>query len=73
VEHDQVADLLTLGHVGPSGQHHERLGGLGVLRPRWRRQTEQEEDEDPDDNRSTHADHLQCCEPSSRRSAVNST
>jgi len=30
----QVADLLALGPVGPSGQDHERLGGLGVLRPR---------------------------------------
>jgi hypothetical protein len=42
VEDDQVADLLALGDVGPSGQDHERLGGLSGLRPRGRRQTEHE-------------------------------
>jgi hypothetical protein len=69
----QVADLLPLGHVGPPGQHHERLSGLGVLRPRGRRQPEHQEDEESNHHRSTHADHLQCLQLVSSGSAVNST
>jgi len=61
VEDDQVADLLTLGDVGPSGHDHERLGGLRVLRPRGRRQPEHEDNEESDNHRPANADHLQCC------------
>jgi hypothetical protein len=63
VKDDQVADLVALGDVGAAGQHHEFLCGLGVLRPRGRRQTEDEEDEESDNHRPAHADHLQCVEP----------
>ena len=50
MEHDQVADLLALGHVGPAGQDHKRLGGLGGLRRRGRRQTEHEDGEEADNH-----------------------
>ena len=73
VEDDQVADLLALGHVGASGQHHELLAGLGVLRPGGRRQIEYEEDEESENHRPAHADHHQCVEPVSSGRAVNST
>jgi hypothetical protein len=73
VEHDQVADLLTLGHVGPAGQDHERLGGLSGLRPCGRRHTENQDDEESENLRPTHADHLQCIKPVSSGSVVNST